>query len=63
MVLADYIGIALALVVAIYTYRWRKKPKRRENRFVRRKSDSSIRVPRVTAWDRARRYYGAGHGR
>jgi hypothetical protein len=63
MSLADYIGIAVALVVAVYTYRWRKPSRRKVNRFVRRRSDSTVHVPRVTAWDRARRYYGPSHGR
>jgi hypothetical protein len=57
MTLAAYITIAVALGVAIYTYRWRK-PRRKVNRFVRRRSDSTVHVPRVTAWDRARQVYG-----
>lgn len=58
MTLADYIGIAVALVVAVYTYRWRKPPKRRENRYVRRRSDPNIHVPRETLWARTNRYHG-----
>jgi hypothetical protein len=58
MSIPDYIAVGVALVVAIYTYRWRKPPKRRANRFVRRRSDSTVHVPRVTAWDRARQVYG-----
>jgi hypothetical protein len=58
MTLAAYITIAVALVVAIYTYRWRKPPRRKVNRFVRRRSDQNIRVPRgETLWGRTNRYH------
>jgi hypothetical protein len=57
MTIADYIGIAVALVVAVYTYRWRKPPRRKINRFVRRKSDPCIHVPRETLWARTNRYH------
>jgi hypothetical protein len=57
MTLADYIGIAVALVVAVFTYRWRKPPRRKVNRFVRRRSNPGIRVPRETLWARTQRYH------
>jgi hypothetical protein len=58
MTLADYIGIAVVLVVAVFTYRWRKPPRRKVNRFVRRRSNPCIHVPRETSWTRANRHYG-----